>query len=207
MWFIASSTHSTELGADLRLRDDAVDSLGEFGSGNVRDDGHLQSQFRPAPITFIARVKQCFLAAPDFSTAIGDPKLQAADALNVFQSQIMVGAGLFGSNGPLRNVFRAPVNPFLDTIFDYSRICIFANAKVQKITLTQPETFTRFYSDPPLSSVVQPSDPKDIQGYLEFYKQTKKNNVDGPYMSSQNYFILARGKQNVTSSNPRPIGQ
>jgi hypothetical protein len=125
----------------------------------------------------------------------GDPKVQATAALTTFQSQIMVGTGLFGLQGPLRSLFHAPVNPFPDA--KYSNVYTYTNAVVTKRTLPTAQTYFRYESDPKPGAPIpppplDPSQPSSINDYLNNYlKVTKENNYFGSFLSTDAYTTSA----------------
>lgn len=125
----------------------------------------------------------------------GDPKAQANGAVTTFQSQIMVGAGLFGPQGQFRHSFQAPVNPFTDA--KYSNIYTYTGALVTKRTLPAAQTYYRYESDPKPGPVVPPPplDPtqqSSINNYLNnFLKVTKENNYFGSFLSTNAYATSA----------------
>jgi len=118
---------------------------------------------------------------------------QAEHAQEQFVQQMFDDTGLFGPQGPLSEVFTAPVNPFdnpqhtggLDTSGGllyagphtnggYYTMYTFANAKVEAEPLTQSTTYFRVFSDPVLTGALPPN--------------VNENNYEGTFVSTQEFF-------------------
>jgi len=74
-----------------------------------------------------------------------NPIGEAKVAQQQFVSQILVGKGLFGPQGPLGAVFTAPTNPF--PYDEYYRLYTFSNATAKREVLSQATTYYRVFSD------------------------------------------------------------
>jgi hypothetical protein len=74
-----------------------------------------------------------------------NPQAQASAALDVFESQVLDGNGLFGPRGPLEPAFQRPQNDLIN--IQFSKAITFTGDRSRAIVLKNQEVFFRVFSD------------------------------------------------------------
>lgn len=167
------------IGAGANLTPANAEALGLAESSAFAADYNATLTARP----FINQYAQSAVATLNANlAAIGAPGVDARQeaqfAQQGFVTQMLTGVGLFGDQGPLRGVFRAPTVPANYPYSQYAKLYTFKNAQATAVVLPETTTFFRVFSDTP--------PPPFGNG-----SNLPENNFFGAFTSTQDFFSSA----------------